>query len=213
VKRRGLYAIVDVDTLSKTGTNVVTFSERVLAAGDLFALQLRAKGLGSGAYATLAKDVAVLCKRSGVPFFVNDRLDVALVAGADGVHVGTEDLPVSSVRVAAPTLRVGTSNHSDEDVRRSLQYTPDYLAYGPVYGTQSKANASPVTGIDGLRRACEMCAAVHVTVVAIGGITLGRAPEIVASGASAGAVIAALGVDVDRATETARALHLALGGR
>lgn len=209
---RGLYAIVDVDTLARSNRPALPFAERLLAAGALAALQLRAKSLGAHATLDLARALAPLCHAAGVDFYVNDRPDVALLAGARGVHVGAADLAVRDVRRFASGLRVGASTHRDDDVSAALDEGPDYVAFGPVFDTRSKRDAEPVTGLEALRRVVARCSAAGRPVVAIGGITLENAARVRDSGATAGAAIASLVVDDARVTDVARALHVALGG-
>jgi thiamine-phosphate pyrophosphorylase len=205
--RPGLYAIVDVDTLA--GRDVVGFTRRVLDAGPLSALQLRAKSLGAGEMHALATALAPLCRAADTWFFVNDRADVAALSGADGVHLGTTDLSGDDARAAFPALRIGLSSHNDDDVRRALAQSPTYLAFGPVWGTRTKADAAPTVGVEALRA---VVATTPRPVVAIGGITLENAPAVCDTGARAGAVISALAVDDGAVTARARALHRALGG-
>ncbi len=205
----GLYAIVDLDALA--GRDPVAFAQRVLAGGALAALQLRAKSLGAGALLSLAREIGPWCRAAGVPFYVNDRPDVAALAGADGVHLGMEDLPVEAARRVSPSLRVGLSSHDDGEVSRALATDADYLAFGPVFGTRSKSNPAPTVGLDALRLVCERAGSRPV--VAIGGVTLENAATVRAAGATAGAVIAALVVDDARVTQVASELHHALGGR
>lgn len=207
--RQGLYAIVDIDALSRAGHDPVAFARAVLSLGPLAALQLRAKPLGTREMLALARALAPLCRAAETPFYVNDRADVAALAGADGVHVGTSDLPIADVRRVFPGLLVGASSHTDAEVAEALAQAPDYLAFGPVFGTRSKADPSPTVGLDALR---EAVARTTRPVVAIGGITLENAESVRATGARAGAVIASLVVDDDRLAEHARALHRALGG-
>lgn len=210
--RSGLYAIVDVDSLKRAGREALPFAEQILAAGALSALQLRAKSLGAGVLLPLARELAERCERAGVTFFVNDRPDVAVLSGARGVHVGTEDLPVSEVRRFAPALLVGTSTHTDGDVTEALSTDADYVAFGPVFATVSKHDHAPVTGLGALRAVASRCASAGRPLVAIGGITLENASLVRAAGATCGAVISALLVEEARVTDNARALHVALGG-
>lgn len=207
--RPGLYAIVDVDALRRGARDPVDFTRRVLDAGPLAALQLRAKPLGAGAMLELALLLAPLCRAASTPFFVNDRADVAALAGADGAHLGTTDLAVADARRAFPSLRYGSSSHTDAEALAAQGDMPDYLAFGPVFGTRSKADAAPTVGLDALRA---LCARTALPVVAIGGITLDNAALVREAGARAGAVIAALVLDDGAVTARARALHLALGG-
>jgi thiamine-phosphate pyrophosphorylase len=188
----GLYAIADADALGDRA--MTAFVRRLLDAGPLAALQLRAKHW----------------RARGVPLYLNDRPDVAFLVGTDGVHVGQDDLPVPDVRRVFPGLRVGTSTHDAEELTAALATDADYLAFGPVYGTRSKALPAPAVGTDGLRRAVERAAGRPV--VAIGGITLANAPAVRDCGARAGAVISALLVPDDVLPSVVQALHRALGG-
>lgn len=207
--RRGLYAIVDADALGER--DPLAFARRLLTHGPLFALQLRAKRWSASQTLRAARSLAHLCAQRETPFFVNDRPDVALLAGSFGVHVGQDDLSPSEVNSIAPDLRVGYSTHSVEQATAALSFPLHYVALGPVYATDSKHNPDPVVGLDTLRTVVERAGATPV--VAIGGITLARAAEVCATGAAAGAVIAALTrVPDDELAFTARSFHLALGG-
>jgi thiamine-phosphate pyrophosphorylase len=185
---RGLYAIVDVDTLNARGIDPVGFAEAVLEARPA-ALQLRDKQGSAKSSLALLRSIAVLARRAGVPFFGNDRADLALVAGCDGVHVGQEDLPVQAVRLLAtramgreglPPFRIGVSTHDRTELVSALADGPDYVAIGPVFETQSKANPSPVVGLGELRRRVAIVRerAPGLPIVAIGGISRRTAAEI-----------------------------------
>lgn len=208
----GLYAIVDTDSLARSGRAVLPFAQRVLAAGRLSALQLRAKSLGARETLELARALAPWCRAAEVPFFLNDRADLAWLASCDGVHVGTTDLAVEDARRVAPGLRVGASSHTPDELRAALSTDADYVAYGPVYGTTSKRDPSPTVGLEALREAAAMASLRDRPLVAIGGITVDNAREVRSAGATAGAVIAGLLVDDPEVTARARRLHLALGG-
>jgi len=210
---RGLYAIADVATLAARGLEPVAFGAAVLRARPA-ALQIRAKGVGARETLGWLRALVPLCRRAGVPLVANDRADLAALAGCDFVHVGQDDLSVAQVRRLAPGLRVGVSTHDEEQVARALAAGADYVAFGPVFATSSKSDSSPVVGLAGLRAACAQVAPHGVPLVAIGGITIERAPSI-ASVANAGAVIAALldgGLDASSLVVRASALHEALGG-
>jgi len=171
---RGLYPLVDLDSLEQRGLSPLAFAERVLAARPPL-LQLRAKAAGARATLELLRALAPRCRALGTLLFANDRPDLALLAGAEGVHVGQDDVPLAEVRRFAPSLRVGVSTHDLAQLERTLAERPDYVAFGPVFATPSKRGHEPVVGIDGLGRAHALARAAGVPLVAIGGIDLERA--------------------------------------
>lgn len=176
---RGLYAIVDVGTLAPRGIDPVAFSEAVLAACPA-ALQLRDKTSARDATLALLRELAPRCARAGVPLVANDDPDLAQQAGCALVHVGQGDPSIDQVRRRAPGLGVGISTHDLAQLERALAARPTYAAFGPVFPTSSKADASPVVGVEALRTAHAMARAAAVPLVAIGGITLARAATIAA---------------------------------
>lgn len=142
--------------------------------------------------------------------FANDRPDLALLAECDGVHVGQDDVPLSEVRRFAPQLSVGVSTHDPDQLARALEQRPDYVAYGPVYSTRSKAQPDPVVGIAGLAEAARAARARGIPLVAIGGIDCERIAEV-AEHADAAAVISAL--LTTRVSDRVRQLARAFGER
>ncbi|HET7852859.1 MAG TPA: thiamine phosphate synthase [Candidatus Methylomirabilis sp.] len=131
-----------------------------------------------------------LCRRYGSLFIVNDRLDVALASEADGVHLGQEDLPPERARpLLHPGMLLGISTHSVEEARAAEAAGADYIGFGPVFPTATKTGTRPTVGVDGIRM---VKAAVALPVLAIGGITLERVPEVVHAGADGLAVISAI---------------------
>jgi thiamine-phosphate pyrophosphorylase len=211
---RGLYAIIDIDALTRRGVPPVPFAERVLAARPA-AIQLRDKRGHARETLALLRAIAPLAAARGVPFFANDRPDLALLAGCDGVHVGQDDLPVALIRSAFPRLRVGLSTHDAAQVEQAAAEAPDYLAVGPIFATASKDNPSPVVGIDGLRDLVGRARAARpgLPIVAIGGITLETAAAVGAL-VDAVAVIGALlpEAGLSAVEERARALHATILG-
>ena len=187
---RGLYAIVDTQTLRARNIDVVAFSRAVLLARPA-ALQLRAKNEPPRDLLGLLRTLAALSRDACVPFVANDRPDLAALAACDYAHVGQEDLPIEWIRRIAPGLRVGLSTHTPEQLGRALAARPEYVAYGPVFPTVSKERPDPVVGLAGLREAAVSARRANIPLVAIGGITLGNASDI-APIADAGAVISAL---------------------
>jgi thiamine-phosphate pyrophosphorylase len=187
---RGLYAIVDVATLVAKGLEPVAFARAVLSARPC-ALQVRAKDLPTRELLSLLRSIAPLCREQRVPLVANDRVDLAALAGCDYVHLGQEDLPIELARRIAPGLRVGLSTHTLAQLDVAIEARPQYVAYGPVYPTTSKAQPDRCVGVAGLCAAMARASAAKIPLVAIGGITLARAPEV-APFADASAVIAAL---------------------
>jgi len=178
------------------------------------ALQLRAKSLGARVALELARRISELCQACQVPFFVNDRPDLALLSASVGVHLGQHDLPLGEARRVAPGLQFGLSTHRLEEVDRALVERPDYLALGPIFATASKRDPEPVVGLDILAEAGRRCRQAGIPLVAIGGIDAARAPQVAAS-AVAGAVISALlpPGGLPEVSAAARRLHALLGGR
>lgn len=187
---KGLYAIVDTKLLALRGTDPIDYARVVLEAQPA-ALQLRAKDLPARAILGLLRALGPLCRQAGVPLVANDRADLAALAGCEAVHIGQEDLPYELVHRIAPQLSVGISTHSAAQLERALAARPRYVAYGPVFETSTKSNPDPVVGVEGLARATKRARADGTPLVAIGGITLERIPEIAAH-ADAFAVIADL---------------------
>jgi len=207
MRSRGLYPIVDVGAVRARGLDVEDFAAKVLAAEPPL-LQLRAKGLGARETLELARAIVPRCRAAGTLFFVNDRPDLALLAGADGVHVGQSDLSVDDVRRFAPSLKVGVSTHDMLELEAALAERPDYVAFGPVFPTTSKANPEPVVGVEGLARARERASVRGIPLVAIGGIDRERMAELAALDVLAAVIGALIPPDGDAGRVAALALEL-----
>ena len=191
---RGYYAMVDATAAMLADSEELERRARQLLAAGPCCLQLRAKGAGARAFAAAARRLLPLCRAAGVPFCVNDRLDVAVAVGAEVVHLGQDDLPLADalrVRVAAgrPDLVVGFSTHDAAQAAAAASAGADYIGFGPVFATSSKLNPDPVVGLDQLT---EVCRTVLVPVVAIGGVRPEHAGLLARAGASAAAVISAV---------------------
>ena len=188
-----LYAIADIETLARQGLALGAFVDQVLAAGAEI-LQLRHKqGPPREVLAHAAAISAALRGTSCLPV-MNDRADLAVLAGWHAVHVGHEDLPPEAVRRvlgAGSEVRgiIGVSTHNEEQVRAAEAGDADYVAVGPVFATGTKADAEPVVGLEGVRRARTLT---RKPLVAIGGITLENAGAVRDAGADALAVIGGL---------------------
>jgi thiamine-phosphate pyrophosphorylase len=210
---RGFYAILDATPeLMAPGADGAALEARARRLLDArpCCLQLRAKGAAARALEAAARRLLPLCRAAGVPFCVNDRLDVALAVGAEVVHLGQDDLPLADaqrVRAAAgrPDLRIGFSTHNPSQAAAAASAGADYIGFGPVFGTRSKQNPDPTVGLETL---AAVCRAVSVPVVAIGGITLEAVPAVARAGAAAAAIIAAIDGAVDP-TAAGRAVGLA----
>ena len=185
---QGLYAIVDESSPRPPLTLVGAFLE-----GGAAVVQLRLKNAASGDLFRLAVSAGELCRARGALLLVNDRPDVARAAGADGVHLGQEDLPPAAAReILGAEAIIGVSTHSDAEIDAAIKAGADYVGFGPIFATRSKG-ASPLPpphGIAGLRHAVER--ARPLPVVAIGGITRARAGEVEQAGAACAAAIAEL---------------------
>ena len=191
---RGVYALVDDDP---RWPHAPRAQLEAALAGGVSVVQLRLKHLGDRDALALARAAARASHESGAVLFVNDRFDLALLAGADGVHLGADDLaPELLPAEARARLLVGLSTHTPEQVRASRTRPIDYVAFGPVFGTGSKESAYGARGLDALRAAVRDAA--H-PLVAIGGIGAGNIADVGRAGAAAAAVISALAAAEDPA--------------
>jgi thiamine-phosphate pyrophosphorylase len=183
-----LYAIVDRATLDARGVSVREFAREMALAGvDM--LQYREKGGPPDEVLRAAKEIVAEFAGSDCELIMNDRPDLALLAGW-GVHVGHEDLSPDDARKVLGARRViGVSTHNDSQVMEADASAADYIAIGPVFATATKADTQPVVGLEGVRRARALT---RKPLVAIGGITRENARSVIDAGADAVAVIGAL---------------------
>lgn len=158
--------------------------------GGAPAVQIRAKDAAAGELFALATRVGPTVRAAGALLVVNDRLDVALACGADGVHLGPDDLPVADARRTAPAgFLIGYSTDAPDEARRAVNEGADYIGCGAVYSTPNKPDAGAPIGLDRLTRVVE---SVDVPVLGIGGVVLEHAMEVAATGAAGCAVIGAV---------------------
>ena len=205
-----LYPIVDADLASRSGRTPVGLARAYLDGGARL-LQLRAPGVDTGTLVAWTREIVGLAAGRGVRIIVNDRCDVALMAGAGGVHVGQDDLPTGVARdLLGPAAVLGLSTHDAAQVEDALLRPVDYLAVGPVYDTRTKHTGYAPVGLGAVRQAAR--AAGDRPVVAIGGITLETAPAVIAAGAASVAVIADLLADDDPARRVRAYLDVLDGG-
>jgi thiamine-phosphate pyrophosphorylase len=193
---RLLYPILDATAFTDL-EDMLAFAEQLLAAGVPL-LQYRNKTDNPRRMLEEALALRDLV-RGRARLIMNDRADLCIAAGYDGVHVGQDDLSPAGARlVIGPSLLLGVSTHNPEQLREAHSTTADYLAIGPVFSTASKANPDPVVGLEGVRRARALTAK---PLVAIGGITLENAASVIGAGANSVAVIAALRANPRKSAE------------
>jgi len=188
-----LYVILDNALLREPVTQLAA---KLMDAG-VRVLQYRAKSAPARETFAISKELAQLTRKHQANFFVNDRPDLSYLAGAHGVHVGQEDLSVEQARaIVGPNRWVGVSTHNRQQFVQAAATSVDYVAIGPIFSTTSKANPDPVVGTELLRQLRPLT---DKPIVAIGGIRLDRAAEVIEAGADAVAVIS----DVLRAPDPA----------
>ncbi|MFN8059435.1 MAG: thiamine phosphate synthase [Vicinamibacterales bacterium] len=182
IPRTPLYAVVDEAVTSAYGASVTDVARRLLAGGARL-LQVRAKLAASGAFLDWCDAVVALGRATDATIIVNDRADVAAMAGAAGVHVGQDDVPPAALRRwLGPEMVVGLSTHTPAQVDAALAEPVSYVAVGPIFPTKTKATGYAPVGLSLVRYAAERAG--PIPVVAIGGITLERAQEVIDAGAS-----------------------------
>lgn len=183
---RGLYVIIDPEACGGRGAVEVA---HLALAGGARVLQWRDKQRDKGDQLGDARAIAALCRDAGAIFIVNDHADLALVCGADGVHLGQRDLPIGAVRpIIGSAMIIGVSSNNAAEARAAGVAGADYVAIGAIFSTPSKTNTRPAD----LDRIREVKAAVRVPVVAIGGIDASNIRSVVEAGADAAAVISAV---------------------
>jgi thiamine-phosphate pyrophosphorylase len=194
----GLYLILDPAVAgSRSLADIV--STALDAGVRLF--QLRVKTLETGRLYEMAAVLCPLVQKGGGAFIVNDRVDVAKAVGADGVHLGQEDLPLADARAILGAGRlIGISTHNPAQAVEAEAGGADYIGYGPIFPTATKENPDPVVGVDGLR---QVRARIRIPIVAIGGITAKNAGDVRAAGADGIAVVSAVLASPDPAAALA----------
>lgn len=185
-KQMLLYAVTDRSWVGKQ-----TFYEQVESAlkGGITCLQLREKELDEESFLAEAKEIATLCKRYGVPFIINDNVEISLKCGADGVHIGQDDMDIVEVRKQLGADKIiGVSAHNVEEAIEAAKNGADYLGSGAMFTTETKTNVTPLS----VKTLKEICAAVDIPVVAIGGINKKNLPQLLGAGADGVALVSAI---------------------
>lgn len=199
-----LYPIIDIDLCRHRGAQPEALAVACLRGGARL-LQVRQKSGGSGMFVSTVHAIVQEARQYEATIIVNDRPDLALLAGAAGTHVGQEDLAVAAVRaMCGERAVIGLSTHTRPQVDEALDADVDYVAVGPIFGTDTKQTGYSARGLDLVRYA----AGRGKPVVAIGGIDLARAAVVIAAGAAAVAVISDLLTDADPETRVRRYLDL-----
>lgn len=181
-----LYAITDRRNLDKK-----IFFEKIEEAlqGGVTILQLREKELDEDSFINEAIEVKNICRKHGVPLIINDNVNVALKSGADGVHVGIEDMPIDEIRRTVPdSFIIGATCKTVEQAQSAERLGADYMGVGAVFPSPTKKNAVRITR----EQLKEICASVSIPAVAIGGITLENVDELMGGGMSGIAVVSAV---------------------
>lgn len=197
------------DTTIQSRFDHVELAERAIRGGaDV--IQFRQKSGDTLSMIRIARRVRAVCRRAGVPMIVNDRVDVAIAADADGVHLGRDDFPIRLARqLLGPHRIIGGSSGSIEEARAGYEEGADYLGCGPIHATATKPDAGPAAGVELVRA---VAAAVPVPLIAIGGVTVADVERLLAAGAHGIAVISAVCAAEDP-EEATRALRSAIDAR
>ena len=200
-----VYALTDVKLSGLSHAEQVA----LLSEGGVSLVQLREKHLPAFEFYEQAKTAVVIARRRGVQLVINDRVDIALAVGAQGVHLGQDDMPPRAARqLLGPDAVVGYSTHNIEQALEAARLPISYLAIGPIFQTTTKTDTSPVLGLEGLQAVRQAIGALPL--VAIGGITYANARAVIEAGADSVAVISALLRDPKLITEATHALLQAL---
>lgn len=198
-----LYAIADAD---QSGGRPLDRVVEAMLAGGVSVLQLRVKDRPAGEFLRAALTVRERTARAGCLFIVNDRLDIALAADADGVHLGQEDLPLEAARPLMGDKLIGVSTHSLSQAEQAEQGGADYIGFGPVFDTRTKQTGYSSRGLSMLESVSRR---VRIPIVAIGGVTADNAPQTWSRGADAAAMIGYLTRGRDVSARVRRVLDLA----
>ena len=197
-----LYIVCDADACALAGWSLTDFASACLDGGATL-LQLRAKHASSRDFLANTERLMPRAIAAHATVIINDRADIARIAGAHGVHVGQDDVTPAAVRkVVGATAIVGLSTHTPEQLVTAVREPVQYLAIGPVFGTHTKDTGYEPVGLDAVRRAADIARTAHLPVVAIGGITLERSSDVLRAGATSVAVISDILVGNDPAART-----------
>ncbi len=188
VSSRLLLHLVTDRSLSQERPLVEVVTEAV--AGGITCVQLREKACNTRQFLDEALALKTLLQPLGVPLIINDRVDIALAVGADGVHLGQSDMPISHARrLLGPDCLIGISAESVADAIEAEQQGADYIGISPVFSTPTKTDTAPALGLEGIRQIRER---VRIPLVGIGGINLTNARQVIDAGADGVAIVSAI---------------------
>jgi len=192
-----LYLITD----RKVARSPLPEAVRLALEGGVRAVQLREKDLPVRELLSLAQELRAITREFGAKLFINDRVDVAVAVDADGVHLGHQSMPVGATRkIVGTSILIGVSTHNAEEAKAAQVGGADFITFGPIYETPSKANLVDTVGIDGLIKASS---GVKIPIFALGGIKSGSIGNILASGVYGISMISAIlgSKDIRKAAE------------
>ena len=203
MKKIGVLHVITDTTLQSRFTHPQLAALAIQGGADT--VQFRHKNGTTRELIQIAQEMQAVCTQHGVPLIVNDRADIALAVGANGTHFGQDDMPVAIGRriLSAETI-IGASARTEEKILEAISEGADYIGFGPIYQTSSKSDAETPKGLERLRRMCEIA---KCPVVAIGGITLQTAAEVIQAGAHGIAVISAVCGQPDPLTSTQKLMQ------
>ena len=188
MKNIGVLHVITDTTLQSRFTHVELAELAIQGGADT--VQFRQKQGTTRELITIAQAMRTVCEQHKVPLIVNDRADIALAVGATGAHFGQDDMPVSIGRQILPAETIiGASARTEEKILAAITEGADYIGFGPIYGTTSKPDAEMAKGLERLRRMCDIAAC---PVIAIGGIGIETAGDVIQAGAHGIAVISAV---------------------
>ena len=202
-----LYAILDPEQTKRSDPEAIL---RQLLAGGAKIVQLRAKTMAPRDFLQLARSTRSLSRSRDCRLIINDRADIALTSDADGVHLGQEDLPLHAARKIMGQKLIGISTHDVNQAKEAERGGADYIGFGPMFGTMTKATGYAARGVEMLR---QIRSAVRLPIVAIGGIKEENVQEVWRAGAESAAIISDILGATDIAAKTRRiiALHSTAG--
>ncbi len=188
MKNIGILHVITDTTLQSRFTHAELAELAIEGGADT--VQFRQKQGTTRELVAIAESMQGVCARYNVPLIVNDRADIALAVGATGAHFGQDDMPVSiGRRILSAAAILGASARTEEKILEAISEGADYIGFGPIYGTSSKPDAEAAKGLERLRRMCDIAAC---PVIAIGGIGIQTAGEVIRAGAHGIAVISAV---------------------